>query len=43
LQALNKHVSFVELDLPYGHDSFLVSAGMPTLTRIVRGFLNGVV
>jgi hypothetical protein len=30
------------LDLPYGHDSFLVNAGIPTLTRIVRGFLNGV-
>ncbi|MGB6065072.1 MAG: homoserine O-acetyltransferase [Desulfomonilaceae bacterium] len=41
LQAAKKHVSFVELDLPYGHDSFLVNAGMPTLTRIVRGFLNG--
>ncbi len=42
LQAVKKHVSFVELDLPYGHDSFLVSAGIPTLTRIIRGFLNGV-
>lgn len=42
LQASRKHVSFVELDLPYGHDSFLVSAGIPSLTRILRGFLNGV-
>jgi len=42
LQATRKHVSFVELDLPYGHDSFLVSAGIPGLTRILRGFLNGV-
>lgn len=42
LQASNKHVSFVELDLPYGHDSFLVNAGIPTLTRIVQGFLNEV-
>jgi len=42
LQALKKDVSFVELDLPYGHDSFLVSAGMPALTRIMRGFINGV-
>jgi len=42
MQALKKEVSFVELDLPYGHDSFLVSAGIPTLTRIVRGFFNGV-
>jgi homoserine O-acetyltransferase len=42
LQAARKHVSFVELDLPYGHDSFLVNAGMPSLTRIVRGFLKGV-
>jgi homoserine O-acetyltransferase len=42
LQAAKKHVSFVEVDLPYGHDSFLVPQGMPTLTRIVRGFLKGV-
>lgn len=42
LQALKKDVSFMELDLPYGHDSFLVSAGMPSLTRVLRGFLNGV-
>jgi homoserine O-acetyltransferase/O-succinyltransferase len=42
LTAAKKNVSFVELDLPYGHDSFLVSAGIPTLTRIMRGFLNGV-
>jgi homoserine O-acetyltransferase len=42
LQAAKKHVSFVELDLPYGHDSFLVSAGIPKLTRIIRGFLKGV-
>jgi homoserine O-acetyltransferase len=42
LQAARKHVSFVELDFPYGHDSFLVTAAMPTLTRIVRGFLNSV-
>lgn len=42
LQATNKHVSFVELDLPYGHDSFLVNAGIPSLTRIVRGFLAGI-
>ena len=33
LQALKKNVSFVELDLPYGHDSFLVNAGIPPLTR----------
>jgi len=42
LQAGRKDVSFVELDLPYGHDSFLVSAGIPSLTRIIRGFLNSV-
>lgn len=42
LQAEKKDVSFVELDLPYGHDSFLVNAGMPYMTRILRGFLNGV-
>jgi homoserine O-acetyltransferase len=42
LQSQYKDVSFIELDLPYGHDSFLVNVGMPTLTRIVKGFLNGV-
>jgi homoserine O-acetyltransferase len=42
LQSQKKDVSFVELDLPYGHDSFLVNAGMPPLTRIIKGFLNGV-
>ncbi|MFH1116334.1 MAG: homoserine O-acetyltransferase [Pseudomonadota bacterium] len=42
LQAEKKDVSFAELDLPYGHDSFLVNAGMPPLTRILRGYLNGV-
>lgn len=42
LQAGRKDVSFVELDLPYGHDSFLVNAGIPSLTRILRGFLNSV-
>lgn len=42
LQAVKKHVSFIEIELPYGHDSFLVTAGMPVLTRVVRGFINGV-
>ncbi|MEW6348603.1 MAG: homoserine O-acetyltransferase [Thermodesulfobacteriota bacterium] len=42
MQACKKDVSFVEIDLPYGHDSFLVSAGIPRLTRIIKGFLNGV-
>jgi homoserine O-acetyltransferase len=42
LQAKKKDVSFVELDLPYGHDSFLVQAGIPVLTRIVNGFISGV-
>jgi homoserine O-acetyltransferase len=42
LQTQRKDVSFIELDLPYGHDSFLVNAGIPSLTRIIRGFLNGV-
>ena len=42
LQALQKRVSFAELDLPYGHDSFLVNAGIPTMTRIIRGFLQSV-
>lgn len=42
LQAEKKDVSFLELDLPYGHDSFLVNAGMPYMTRVLRGYLNGV-
>jgi homoserine O-acetyltransferase/O-succinyltransferase len=42
LLAAKKHVSFVELDLPYGHDSFLVTAGIPSMTRTIRGFLHGV-
>lgn len=42
MQATKKNVSFVELDLPYGHDSFLVDTGIPKLTRILRGFLAGV-
>jgi homoserine O-acetyltransferase len=42
LQECKKDVSFIELDLPYGHDSFLIEAGMQPLTRMIRGFLNGV-
>lgn len=42
LQAEKKDVTFVELDLPYGHDSFLVNMGMPPLTRLFRGFLANV-
>jgi homoserine O-acetyltransferase/O-succinyltransferase len=42
LQALKKDVTFLELDLPYGHDSFLVNAGIPHMTRIIRGFLKSV-
>lgn len=42
LQAVKKDVSFVSLDFPYGHDSFLVKDAMPVLGRIIRGFLNGV-
>jgi homoserine O-acetyltransferase len=42
LQARKKNVSFIEVDLQYGHDSFLVNAGMPKLTRVVRGFLENV-
>ncbi|MCA1959450.1 MAG: homoserine O-acetyltransferase [Desulfomonile sp.] len=42
LLKVHKDVSFIELDLPYGHDSFLVNAGIPSMTRIVRGFLQGV-
>jgi homoserine O-acetyltransferase len=42
LQAQKKDVSFVELDLPYGHDSFLVNAGIPTMTSLIGGFLKSV-
>ncbi len=42
MQAVGKNVLFIELDLPYGHDSFLVNAGIPRLTRIIRGFLSSV-
>jgi homoserine O-acetyltransferase/O-succinyltransferase len=42
LQAARKKCSFVELDFPYGHDSFLVEDAIPTLNRIVRGFLHSV-
>lgn len=42
LQEIRKDVSFIELDLPFGHDSFLIEAGMQPLTRAIRGFLNGV-
>jgi homoserine O-acetyltransferase len=42
LQAEQKDVSFVELDLPYGHDSFLVNAGIPPLTSLIKGFLKSV-
>lgn len=42
LQTLKKEVSFVQLDFPYGHDSFLMDSSLPVLTRIIRGFLNGV-
>ncbi|MBM4329274.1 MAG: homoserine O-acetyltransferase [Deltaproteobacteria bacterium] len=42
MQANKKEVAFIELDLPYGHDSFLVNAGIPSMTRIMKGFLNGV-
>lgn len=41
-QAARKQCSFVELDFPYGHDSFLMKDAMPTLNRIARGFLNSV-
>lgn len=42
LQTLKKDVAFVELDMPYGHDSFLIPAAMPKLKRIMGGFLKGV-
>jgi homoserine O-acetyltransferase len=39
LNASAAPVSFVELSAPHGHDSFLLE--VPTLDRVVAGFLNG--
>ena len=39
LNAVGAPVSFVELSAPFGHDSFLLD--VPSLDRVVKGFLNG--
>ena len=38
LVAAGRHVSFVELSSPHGHDSFLLEA--PTMNAVVDGFLR---
>ncbi len=38
LVAAGRHVSFVELSSPHGHDSFLLDA--PTMNAVVDGFLR---
>ena len=40
LNAANAHVSFVELESPFGHDSFLLDA--PEMNRVIDGFLRAV-
>jgi homoserine O-acetyltransferase len=40
LAANDKDVSFIEIDSPYGHDSFLIEVDQ--LTRITRSFLESV-
>jgi homoserine O-acetyltransferase len=40
LAANDRDVSFIEIDSPYGHDSFLIEVDQ--LTRITRSFLASV-
>ena len=40
LLATRRHVTFLELDSPYGHDSFLIPADMDRLSSIVTPFLE---
>jgi homoserine O-acetyltransferase len=40
LLATRRHVTFLELDSPYGHDSFLIPADMDRLAGIVGPFLD---
>lgn len=39
LVEARKHVTFYELQSPYGHDAFLVDAELPKLERLVAPFL----
>ncbi|MEZ6143978.1 MAG: homoserine O-acetyltransferase [Planctomycetaceae bacterium] len=40
LMEARKHVSFAELDSPYGHDAFLIDSELPMLARLVTPFLE---
>lgn len=39
LVEAHKHVTFYELESPYGHDAFLIDAELPKLERLVVPFL----
>lgn len=39
LQA-RRHVSFIELESPFGHDAFLIDSQLPMLQRLVEPFLS---
>jgi homoserine O-acetyltransferase len=39
LQKLNKHASYLEIDHPHGHDSFLINS--ENFLRLIRLFLQG--
>ena len=40
LVAAGRHVTFMELDEPYGHDSFLINEALPSLEALVHPFLR---
>ncbi len=40
LVEAQKHVTFVELPSPYGHDAFLIESELPKLERLVVPFLS---
>lgn len=40
LMETGRHVSFAELDSPYGHDAFLIDSELPMLNRLVTPFLE---
>ncbi|MCA9031975.1 MAG: homoserine O-acetyltransferase [Planctomycetaceae bacterium] len=40
LAETGRHVTFTELDSPFGHDAFLIESELPRLESIVRPFLD---
>jgi homoserine O-acetyltransferase len=40
LAAAHKHVTFTELDSPFGHDAFLIDSELPLLASLVGPFLH---